>query len=174
MEKFNIISPKTQLKIHFSSKIYDSYGYDLYRYDGLEIEDRNDFLAYVLSNSNYGLMLRFYNEYDLPLDFFRLEDISHFENIRSYDFVLNFEKSKFLKSIDIDNYGISVYIKGYYYLDIEESMLRQFFDAHKAVIVGFYGSFDEGYFFSPLKGYEEFNPKSWKTLRSHHDIKLFW
>ena len=172
MEKFNFLNSKYTLEIYFMSKIYESFGYDLFRFDGKSIDDSEDFFENVVMSSNRGIVIRFYNEYDLPLSFFKEQDISEFKNIPTYDFLLSFRNSNIVKYVYSDLDGFYAYLKGRYYLDISEEALKQFFSEHKAVIAGFYGSNEEGYFFSPLKGYEEFNPKTWTYLRSHHDIKI--
>lgn len=169
MEKFNFLNSKYTLEIYFMSKIYESFGYDLFRFDGHAIEDRQEFFENVIRSSNRGIVIRFYND---ELSFFSRQDISEFKHVPTYDFLLSFRNSNIFKYVHSDLDGFYAYVKGPYYLDISEENLKQFFSDHKAVIAGFYGSNDEGYFFSPLKGYEELNPTTWKYLRSHHDIKI--
>lgn len=172
MEKFNFVNSVHKLRISFNSKFYESFGYDLIKFNGDQIDNVDDFFDFVTHSKNRGILLRFYNEYELPFDFFEVEDVSIYKNIKTYDFLISYQQFKAFKHIDFDKFGFIGYLKGDVFFDVTDEIIRKFFDGHKAVIAGFYGSADEGYFFSPLKGYEEFNPKSWTYLRSHHDIKI--
>jgi hypothetical protein len=172
MEKFNFANATKKLRISFNSKFYESYGYDLFRFDGKSIDNLDDFYEFVVHSRNRGLLIRFYNEYELPYNFFKMDDISDYKEIITYDFLISHQENKAFKHIDFDKSGFIGYLRGYVFLDVSTELIRKFYDGHKAVIVGFYGSDNEGYFFSPLKGYEEFNPKTWTYLLSHHDIKI--
>jgi hypothetical protein len=170
MEKFNFVNSKYKIQFFFQSKYYESFGYDFFDFNGNRIEISDNYEDFIVTCTNRGLLLRVYNEY--YSDIFNLDDIYNFNDIKTYDYLLSLRMCNCFKFLQFTNSGFQTYIKGEAYLEVSEEQYKEFFNGHKVVIAGFYGSNDEGYFFSPLKNYDEFNPKTWTKLRSHHDVKL--
>lgn len=169
MEQFNFINSKYKIQLFFQSKFYESFGYDFFDFNGKSIEV-TDYEDFIISCNNRGLLLRFYDEYHSGI--FGLDDIYDFKDIKCYDYLLSHIMCKNFKFIKFTNLGFQTYIKGEVYLEVTKEQCNEFFQGHKVVVAGFYGSNNEGYFFSPLINYDEFKPKTWTYLRSHHDVKF--
>lgn len=176
MKPINLKNQEFAFRIDFENKIYNSHGFYLGTLDDASLikkicldDDEINEGIYLHHCKNKGLLIRFYDPRHLLKSF---KDNS-FENIPYQDLLLKFEGSNSVKHFEQSAAGFSVHINGYYYVDLP---IDNFFveEANVGVIMGFYGSYYNSCFFSPLVGYDESDPHTWQMLsRSGHRIKVF-
>ena len=176
MKPINLKNQEFAFRIDFENKIYNSSGFYLGKIDDISLikkicleDDEINEEVRLRDCKNKGLLIRFYDPRYLRGHF---KDNS-FEDIPYQDLLLKFEGSNSIKHFEQNVDGFSVLINGYYYVDLPiDNFLAE--QANIGVIMGFYGSYYDSCFFSPLIGHDESDPSTWQILsRNGHRIKVF-
>lgn len=145
---------------------------EVYRHDGSSVADKGSFLG-RFHRDHQGLLISSYNVYGLPLNFFTLDFCSEFVG-STRDYLIPMFKSTHHESFDIKEFNAlgngwivkTALYRGLHYVDVSEEIASDFYD-QQFVVRGFFGSNDEGYFYSPLIGHVDNQPKTWLRLNNH-------
>jgi hypothetical protein len=169
--EFNFKNIKVSLSILFQNISFQSTGYQIGRLEHCDVTDDEDLRQYQLCADNLSLVIRFYSKQDLP---FSELSKNIFSGIPYSDLLIRLRDSKRVTHLEVGESGIRTTLNGYILVDLEYSELIKMYEDHVAYVIGFYGSSNNGYMFSPLIGHDASDPKTWHRFSTnYHKIKLY-